>query len=214
MPHKVGSKWKWGNVERSSKKELLQTVYGIWKKNGGKGSFSKFWRTGSVSESEGGFQIGLSTRPVPKDALPALLDSIGGYCTNERFSREQFEKYLGSMKEIDGPGRSMYYGLFDGDMCMALSYLNKVPEGCICVAELQCIQHGFGRILLDDIVSKSKAVWLVADPSGGEKLLEYYRSFGFEETLLDRGGWGDPTPRRIFYKTDDQVLRDRILKSV
>lgn len=35
-------KWKWGNVERDSKKELVQTVYGIWKKNGSKGSFSKF----------------------------------------------------------------------------------------------------------------------------------------------------------------------------
>ena len=51
MPHKVGSKWKWGNVERSSKKELAQTVYGIWKKNGSKGDFGDFWRSGKVSES-------------------------------------------------------------------------------------------------------------------------------------------------------------------
>ena len=43
MPIKTSSgKWKWGNVERSSKKELVQTVYGIWKKNGSKGSFSDF----------------------------------------------------------------------------------------------------------------------------------------------------------------------------
>lgn len=44
MPLKTsGGKWKWGNIERSSKKELVQTVYGIWKKNGSKGSFSDFW---------------------------------------------------------------------------------------------------------------------------------------------------------------------------
>ena len=43
MPIKTKSgKWKWGNVERDSKKELVQTVYGIWKKNGSKGSFSDF----------------------------------------------------------------------------------------------------------------------------------------------------------------------------
>lgn len=43
MPIKTSSgKWKWGNVERDSKKELVQTVYGIWKKNGSKGSFSDF----------------------------------------------------------------------------------------------------------------------------------------------------------------------------
>lgn len=52
MPHKVGNKWKWGNVERNSEEELRKTVYGIWTKNGKKGSFSKFWRTGKVSEDK------------------------------------------------------------------------------------------------------------------------------------------------------------------
>ena len=51
MPHKVGSKWRWGNVERGSKKELAQTVYGIWKKNGSKGDFGDFWRKGKSDES-------------------------------------------------------------------------------------------------------------------------------------------------------------------
>lgn len=44
MPIKTSTgKWKWGNIERNSKKELVQTVYGIWKKNGSKGTFSDFW---------------------------------------------------------------------------------------------------------------------------------------------------------------------------
>ena len=51
MPQKVGSKWRWGNIERGSKKELAQTVYGIWKKNGSKGDFGDFWRKGKVEES-------------------------------------------------------------------------------------------------------------------------------------------------------------------
>lgn len=53
MPYKSGSKWKWGNIERDSKQELLQTVYGIWVKNGKKGSFSDFWHTGKTGHSNG-----------------------------------------------------------------------------------------------------------------------------------------------------------------
>ena len=40
-------KYKWGNVKRNSKKELAQTVYGIWKANGGKGSFHNFYHYGN-----------------------------------------------------------------------------------------------------------------------------------------------------------------------
>lgn len=43
MPIKTSDGWKWGNIERSTKKDLVRTVYGIWLKNGSKGSFSEFW---------------------------------------------------------------------------------------------------------------------------------------------------------------------------
>ena len=46
MPHKVGKKWKWANIERDTKQELVKVVYGIWVKNGKKGSFSDFWKHG------------------------------------------------------------------------------------------------------------------------------------------------------------------------
>ena len=55
MPHRVGKKWKWGNIERNSKEDLRKTVYGIWMKNGEKGSFSKFWKTGKTNENDGDF---------------------------------------------------------------------------------------------------------------------------------------------------------------
>ena len=50
MPHQIRKtkKWRWGNIERDSKQELLKTVYGIWMKNGKKGSFSSFWKTGKA----------------------------------------------------------------------------------------------------------------------------------------------------------------------
>lgn len=51
MPYKSDGKWKWGNIERKSKEDLRKVVYGIWVKNGSKGSFSNFWEKGKVSES-------------------------------------------------------------------------------------------------------------------------------------------------------------------
>ena len=49
MPYKSNGKWKWGNVERESKKELVQLVYGIWVQNGAKGEFADFWETGKTT---------------------------------------------------------------------------------------------------------------------------------------------------------------------
>ena len=52
MPHKVSGGWKWGNIERPSKEELVRVVYGIWQKNGAKGIFEDFWKTGKTTGSE------------------------------------------------------------------------------------------------------------------------------------------------------------------
>lgn len=53
MPYKISSgKWKWGNIERPTQEELVRVVYGIWQKNGAKGKFEDFWKTGKVSKSE------------------------------------------------------------------------------------------------------------------------------------------------------------------
>lgn len=51
MPHKVEGGWKWGNIERDTKGELVKVVYGIWQKNGAKGKFEDFWETGKTSGS-------------------------------------------------------------------------------------------------------------------------------------------------------------------
>ena len=80
MPHKVGKKWKWGNIERDSQEELRKVVYGIWMKNGKNGSFSKFWKTGQVDEaSEDGrhkfFSITDGEREVGKYGL-SFYDDI------------------------------------------------------------------------------------------------------------------------------------------
>lgn len=52
MPHKVEEGWKWGNIERPTKGELVKVVYGIWQKNGAKGKFEDFWETGKTTGSK------------------------------------------------------------------------------------------------------------------------------------------------------------------
>ena len=49
MPHKVGSEWQWGNIKRDTQEELVRVVYGIWQKNGAKGKFEDFWKTGKTT---------------------------------------------------------------------------------------------------------------------------------------------------------------------
>lgn len=321
MPHKVGKKWKWGNIERSSKEDLRKIVYGIWMKNGSKGSFSKFWKTGKVNENEdkviwkkiivdgrevgkyglsiyddikaigiGSFEIypayrdkGLGTsivnsivkkykddydmiycfvdadnkdairfykrlgkvsdevndnnqhlvtlfnklheeldklqskmvfKKVSRDELVPLLDEIETYNESKRFKREQFEKYLSSDKMIDSEEKSMYYGLFSLDgHCLALSYLNKTPDKCILVAQISCVVPSYGCLLLQDIISRSKAVWLAADPTAEGTLLDYYRTFGLEEVVLDHSKWADGKEEHFFLKAEGE-LRDRILSII
>lgn len=178
MPYRSNGKWKWGNLSRKSKEDLRKTVYGIWLKQGKKGSFSKFWKTGKISETEVG---NIEFKIVPKTSLIRLLDDIKSWCENEKWNDLQFTKYLSSEKAIDSDENSAYYGVFVDGRCAALSYLNKTPKGCILIAEVQSAIKGFGRVLIEDIITRSSAMWLKVDSNGGERLLEYYRSFGLEE---------------------------------
>ena len=202
MPYRSGGKWKWGNISRKSKEDLRKTVYGIWLKQGKKGSFSKFWKTGKISEAEVG-QIEFAV--VPKASLLMLLNDIKGWCENKRWSDLQFTKFLSSEKAIDSDESSAYYGVFVDGRCAALSYLNKTPKGCILIAEVQSAVKGFGRILIEDILSRGSAVWLKANPEGGEKLLEYYRSFELEEAEAES--------QHFFLKAEGKK-RDEILKAI
>lgn len=119
-----------------------------------------------------------------------LLDEIDGYNDkSDRWQRCQFEKYLSSNKGIDSEDKSMFYGLFDGRRCLALCYLNKVPDGFILVAEVQCVVKGYGKVLLEHVFAKAHDCWLAADPTGGESLLAYYRQFGLKEFGMKKSKW-------------------------
>lgn len=94
MPHKVGkNKWKWGNIERSSKGDLAKTVYGIWRKNGGKGDFGTFWRTGKTSSKSRKKDESYNTlRPLDFRINKAIMDSYASiYSPKRRSLNEEFD---------------------------------------------------------------------------------------------------------------------------
>jgi hypothetical protein len=155
----------------------------------------------------------MTFRSIDKSEVSPLLDEIDGYCENKRYNRSQFEKYLRSEKTIDADDRSMFLGMFDdGGKCLSLCYLNKdVPEGFILLAEVQCVVRGFGKPLIEKVISLSKNLWWAADPTGGESLVNYYRQFDLKETSLDWSKWVDG-PETFFYKASSEEDEARLLE--
>jgi len=39
--------WRWGNIKRKTKGELVKVVYGIWIAQGKPGTFHDFWHSGN-----------------------------------------------------------------------------------------------------------------------------------------------------------------------
>lgn len=101
MPFKTSSgKWKWGNVERNSKKELVQTVYGIWKKNGSKGSFSDFLKGTNESilnASKKDWYHGTNLPPKELKVNPPSCSKLFWITTEKKYA-EKFKSEYRNMK--------------------------------------------------------------------------------------------------------------------
>lgn len=134
------------------------------------------------------------------------MDEVSGYCDNERFRKSQFLKYMSPSPQTDDDGSSCFLGMFDDNgRCLSMAYLNKVPDGFILIAEIQSIVRGNGKPLIEFIISKSANLWWMADPAGGESLLDYYRRFNLEEATIYGG-------KTAFYKTDGPENKETILQ--
>lgn len=72
---------------------------------------------------------------------------------------------------------------------------------------------GYGKILLQDIINKSCAMWLAVDPEAEDTLLDYYREFGLEEVVLDHSKWADGKEEHFFLKASGNS-REKILSTI
>lgn len=158
--------------------------------------------------------VSLYFRKVERKDISKLLDEIDGYVENKRYRREQFEKYVDSEKSIDSPSKSMFYGMFDSEdgKCLALSYLNKVPDDFILIAEIQSIFKGCGKLLIENISSLCGNMWFAADPSSKKTLVDYYRQFGFDEKTYRKTKWSDGKKETFFFKTSDSKHRKELIR--
>lgn len=159
--------------------------------------------------------IGLEFRQVLAGGeLKAMLREMPSYADNPRLKMSQFEKYLAD----DGAFATLWYGCFDGGRCMSLAVLKKYrDDGIILLAEVQSAVRGYGRPLIENILSRSRNIWWCADPGGGESLVEYYRRFarfGVREYLIRRSKWAAGAPEFAFYKAEDPAAEKTILDTL
>lgn len=119
---------------------------------------------------------------LPNDTVRDILHNTK--VSNSRFNKEQFEKLFG--------GRDVNWCVLatkDANVAIA-AILEDYPFNGYCyINEIQSLEKGYGKILIDEIVKKYKKVWLTADVSADEKLVDYYRQFDFEEIVIKKSVW-------------------------
>lgn len=157
----------------------------------------------SVCESEDlRFAQTPQIRFVEEHEVKKLLDLADTYVSNSNYNRKNFEKYLADRSP------KQWVGLFDrsddNGKPLALAVLKPFPEHFQLVAELQSFVsgHGHGRRLLEWIVGAFESLWLACDVDGGDKLLDFYRSFKcLEEYRIPHSVfYSDRPPQSFFYK--------------
>lgn len=103
---------------------------------------------------------------------------------NDRFNKKQFEKLFG-MKGINW----CVLATKEANVAMAAILEDYPFNGYYYINEIQSLKKGYGKVLIDEIVKKYKKVWLTADVSADEKLVDYYRQFDFEEIVIKKSIW-------------------------
>ena len=108
---------------------------------------------------------------------------------NQRFEKDQFTKYFGQDK-------ISWCGLFSQDgNCVSLAAIQHHHpfSGYLYISEIQTLKKGYGLQLLKKIVEQFRKVWLMANTSAGDSLIDYYRDTGlFEEIAIEDSIYGCP----------------------
>lgn len=147
---------------------------------------------------------------VDEDEVMDILDAA--YVTNPHFDEQHFLKYLTRSEQY--AWKCLYFD--DGTrsrpvaMCV-LQYSYPMPSYCY-IAEIQSFEsgHGFGKKLLEHVLMFNDQVWLIADATAGEKLLDFYRSFGLDECSAWSEYW--KAEAHAFSKGCDQdILKQTIV---
>ena len=136
-----------------------------------------------------------------KAEIEHLLQFIPEMTANQRYKDMQFRKYLNPTDVDFDRGDTLWYGCFEDGICKALSILKKYGDDCILMAEIQTIVKGYGKLLIENILSRTANIWWCADPESGEERLNYYRQFPVKEAVIQQSKWTNSI-EHVFYKAD------------
>lgn len=144
----------------------------------------------------------LEFKSISERLMPEMIQDFFIRTNNQRYDSKQFEEYLSGEKYSNG--KTLWYGCFEDGECMSLAVLKKYKnDGIILLAAFQSIIKGYGKPLLENILSRSKNIWWCAEPEDGESLADYYRQFDVKEHLIKMSKWTD-SPEYVFYKADEK----------
>lgn len=147
---------------------------------------------------------------IPFDRVPEILDNT--IIENPRFDRTQFTKYLTGSDARD----LEVVGLFDKfpTECLAMAVLAfdfaKADDCYIC--EIQSFKKGYGKALIQKLMKYQKKLWLHADITASESLLDFYRDpdFKFEEYVIPTSTYDCPIHFFYTQDCDEDALRKHI----
>ena len=90
--------------------------------------------------------------------------------------------------------------IYTNDRAYAVVQTNSLGINETYVRSLLSAEKGYGSKLLNELIEEFGRVILLSKPAAGESLLNYYRSLGLNEVVLDSPIYN--MPRHFFYSND------------
>ena len=155
-------------------------------------------------------------KTVDEKEFVYMLDQAEELFKPERYSRLQFQKYFG--------GDGVWHVLLEDGIMVAAAVVRHIPKHvkhmtkCMIVAEIQRFKKGYGKILLRYLSARLSNVWLAVDPTGGKKLMAYYKHvlkpLGWEEIVVQKSRFNDGKPQAFWMKAGTKQGRKSLLEYI
>ena len=122
---------------------------------------------------------------------------------NSRFNIEQFKKYSNDNGE--------FICLIENGKLMSAAYIKENTLGIndTYINEVQTLQRGYGKKLINEIIKSNNNVWLMAEPDNSE-LVNYYKQFGLDEIVIPKSDSIYDVDTHCFYKFNNKKDANKI----
>lgn len=146
---------------------------------------------------------------IDKDKFNDYKTSIDDILVKSNDKSHRFDKdYILDRIEHD---EGWVEGIVDNDHLHSVAFMQKNKLGIDdnYVAFVSSAKRGSGRELVNELFNKYDNIWLMCDP-GNDNLLSYYKSFGFDEYIIDSKESPFEVDTHFFYKSNNPYIEDKI----